>query len=60
MKDKNPKLAKEIEYSIKEQGYVSTENITKAGFDPSHIEAWADLENADEEKYAPLEALPRM
>ena len=55
LKDKNPKLAKEIEISIKDQSYLPPHSvINKAGFDYEIIEAWADLV-AEEDKYAPFE-----
>ena len=55
LKDKNPKLAKEIEISIKDQSYLPPHRvINKAGFDYEIIEAWADLV-AEEDKYAPFE-----
>ena len=54
LKDKNPKLAKEIEISVKDQSYLPTVEINKAGFDYEIIEAWADLV-AEEDKYAPFE-----
>ena len=54
LKDKNPKLAKEIEYSIKDESYLPTVEINKAGFDSDIIEEWVDLV-VEEDKYAPFE-----
>ena len=55
LKDQNPDLAKEIEYSVKEQSYLPRVDINKAGFDDDIIEAWVDLVAVEDDKYAPFE-----
>lgn len=58
LKDKNPDLAKKIEYSIKDESYLPTVEINKAGFDDEIIEAWVDLVAVEDDKYAPFERCP--
>lgn len=55
LKNQNPDLAKEIEYSVKEQSYLPRVDINKAGFDDDIIEAWVDLVAVEDDKYAPFE-----
>jgi hypothetical protein len=56
LKDKNPDLAKKIEYSIKDESYLPTVEITNAGFDDEIIEAWVDLVGVEDENLQPYES----
>ena len=43
LKAQNPDLARKIEFSVKNEDELPTEEIEKAGFDEDKIEAWVDL-----------------
>jgi len=50
LKSQKPDLAREIEFSVKNEGELPSQKIYDAGFNPSIIEEWVDLVGVEDEK----------
>ena len=58
LKSKNPDLARKIEFSVKNEEELPTEEIEKAGFQEDKIEEWVDLVGVEDENLQPYESCP--
>ncbi len=58
LKSQNPDLARKIEFSVKNEEELPTEEIEKAGFQEDKIEEWVDLVGVEDENLQPYESCP--
>ena len=58
LKSQNPDLARKIEFSVKNEEELPTEEIEKAGFQEDKIEEWIDLVGVEDENLQPYESCP--
>ena len=58
LKSQNPDLARKIEFSVKNEEELPTEEIEKAGFQENKIEEWVDLVGVEDENLQPYESCP--
>ena len=58
LKSQNPDLARKIEFSVKNEEELPTEEIEKAGFQEDKIEEWVDLVGVEDENLQPYETCP--
>lgn len=56
LKTQKPDLAREIEFSVKNEGELPSQKIYDAGFNPSIIEEWVDLIGVEDENLQPYES----
>ena len=56
LKSQNPDLAKEIEFSVKNEDELPTQKIYDAGFNPSIIEEWVDYIGVEDDNLQPYES----
>ena len=56
LESQKPDLAREIEYSVKNEDELPTQKIYDAGFNPSIIEEWVDLVGVEDENLQPYES----
>ena len=58
LKSQNPDLARKIEFSVKNEEELPTEEIENAGFQEDKIEEWVDLVGVEDENLQPYESCP--
>ena len=56
LESQKPDLAREIEFSVKNEDELPTQKIYDAGFNPSIIEEWVDLVGVEDENLQPYES----
>jgi len=56
LKSQNPDLARKIEFSVKNEEELPTEEIEKAGFQEVKIEEWVDLVGVEDDNLQPYES----